>query len=120
MIEQIISEAASAIIGSELWGRVFFAAVAIFAATQAFKFIFNIHKRIPKLCVVTIRMFAGVVAYPLTFAIMIADGNILTHWAIPIPHAVVAWMLAHYLSDYFMPFLKEFFPRVHRVFGGKK
>lgn len=118
MIEQFITEALSAIAGSELWGRIFFATISIFSVTEALKFVLSLHKK-TKPSPAVVRLFAGFAAYPLTLATMLADGNILTHWIIPVPHALIAWLLAHYMAEYLSPFIKEFFPRLHKVLGKK-
>ncbi len=115
-----MSEILSAILASELWEFVFPAALAIFAFSQVLKIIFRINTALPGLGPLTMRLVAALSSYPLTWAIMAANNDAISHWAIPVPHALIAWLFAHGISEYGMAGLREMFPKVYRIFNADR
>ena len=100
-----MDEILTRIVESEMWVRVIPATFALFALTQTLKNIFRLDDRLPGLGPISLRLFVTASAYPLTWAVMVADGNVISHWSVPLPYALVSGYLAHVLGEYGMRIL---------------
>lgn len=115
-----MDEILTRIVESEMWVRVIPATFALFALTQTLKNIFRLDDRLPGLGPISLRLFVTASPYPLTWAVMVADGNVISHWAVPLPYALVSGYLAHALGEYGMRILYVVRPKWARALNADR
>lgn len=98
----------------ELWGWIIPAALAVFFLTQAVKFIFKTNASLPGLGPTLLRAVAVLSAYPITVAMLELSNDVISHWFIPVPIALIAWGLAHLLAEHGMSVLYWWKPSLAR------
>ena len=97
-----------------LWGWIIPAALATFFVTQAVKYIFKTNTSLPGLGPTLLRAVAVLSAYPITVAMLEMSNDVISHWFIPVPIALIAWGLAHSLAEYGMSVIYWWKPALAR------
>src|SRR3990167_6327432 len=115
-----MEEILTLILESEMWGRILPSALAIFAGTQFVKITARVVDFLPVAGPHILRLVAGALAYPLTRLVMEIDGNVVSHWALPLPHMLIAWGLAHVLAERGMAILYWWKPDLARLFNADR
>ena len=106
---------ALALFPPEKLGFILLIALAVFALTQTFKWVFRKTDRLPELNQTVLRLLAVASAFPLTYGIWPVQGG----WLSITPIALIAFGLAHLIAEYGMAALKEFAPRWYRVLNAE-